>query len=175
MILLRLTTGFFLAACIGSAASMASAQDQAARHANALAIFDAACLQTLPGFADAGDKLAEAGFQHNTSGYWVDDPHGMIAQISQDDNDRQRGCFVAMSDADIAAFDAVLGQSIGGALGLEQVGIIDGPSATDPSLYVVDRDGYRLTAVAAHISKGYGMLSVSVTATDDGTPPWATE
>lgn len=172
MISTRLAIGFLLAVC---AACSANAQEQAARHAETLAIFDAACLQTLPGFSKAGDRLAKAGFQHNASGYWVDDPRGMIAQVSQDDADRQRGCFVAMSEADIAAFDAVLGQSVGGALGLEEVGIIDGPSPSDPSLYVVDRDGYRLTAVAAHISKGYGMLSVSVTATGDGTPPWGDE
>lgn len=175
MISPRLAAGVLLAIVTASMATVAVAQEQAARHAEALTIFDAACLQTLPGFAKAGDKLAEAGFQYNASGYWVDDPRGMIAQISADDTDRQRGCVVAMSGADISAFDAVLGQSVGGALGVDKVGIIEGPSPTDPSLYVVDRDGYRLTAVAAHISKGYGMLTVSVAVTEGSSAPWNTE
>ncbi|MCG6901497.1 MAG: hypothetical protein LJE68_02345 [Rhodobacter sp.] len=153
----------------------ASAQDAALRHAETLAIFDDACLGTLPGFGGAGQAFTKAGLAEHAGGYWVDDRRGLIAQTTKAQGDTQRGCFVALSGADIPALDAVLGQVVGGALDVAEVGVIDGPMPGNPSLYVVDREAYRITAVAAHVSRGYGMLSVTVQAPDSANLPWAGE
>ncbi len=151
----------------------AGAQSEAARHhAEALALFDTACLTTLPGFEAADAVFRDEGLEAGEGGLWVDTARGFIARTTREEGDRQRGCMVALSQADVGALNSVLGQALGAALQEEEVGVIRGPLPGNPSLFVVDRTGYRITAVVAEVSQGYAMLTVGTQVAPGAAPPW---
>ncbi len=150
-------------------------QDAARHHAEALALFDTACLTTLPGFEAADAAFRDEGLQAGEGGLWVDNARGFIARTTREDGDRQRGCMVALSQADVGALNAVLGQALGAALSEEEVGVIRGPLPGNPSLFVVDRAGYRITAVVAEASQGYAMLTVGTQVAPGAAPPWSAQ
>ena len=171
---MRLSALPLVAACMLGGPVLA--QDDAARHhAEALALFDTACLTTLPGFEAADAAFRDEGLQAGEGGLWVDNARGFIARTTREDGDRQRGCMVALSQADVGALNAVLGQALGAALSEEEVGVIRGPLPGNPSLFVVDRAGYRITAVVAEASQGYAMLTVGTQVAPGATPPWSAQ
>ncbi len=150
-----------------------NAVSQAATDAETLAIFQAACLERLPTFDGAGAGFADAGLTRNSEGFWTDDSRGLIGRTTASDDDRQRFCLLAMQGADVPGIDAVLGTALGNAMDEAEVGVIRGPTPGDPSLYLVERGGYRVTAVVANVSRGYVMLSVGVDVAEGATPPWS--
>mgnify|MGYP007073199187 CR=1 FL=1 len=158
-----------------AAAQVYASEEEAAYHMRTLAMFENICLQTLPGFEAAEERFAASGLSGEPQGFWSNDSKGLIARTTRNEDDRQRGCFLALADANLRALDAELGDLLGASLRLPEVGVLRGPRPNDPSLYLVDRDGYRITAVVAEVSQGYAMLSVSVDVSEGATPPWGAE
>ncbi len=96
-----------LAAALMLGGPVLAQTDAAQHHAEALALFDTACLTTLPGFEAADAAFRDEGLEAGDGGLWVDPGRGLIARTTREDGDRQRGCMVALSQADVAALDAV--------------------------------------------------------------------
>ncbi|MDJ0823960.1 MAG: hypothetical protein QNJ16_00515 [Rhodobacter sp.] len=158
-----------------AAAQVYASPEEAAHHAHTLALFNNICLQTLPDFEAAEARFAESGLAGTPGGFWTDDNKGLIARTVWHEGGRQRGCFLALAEANVPALDAELGQVLAAALGRAEVAVVKGPTPRDPSLYLLDFDGYRVTSVVAHASRGYAMLSVSVDVHDGADPPWSAE
>jgi len=146
---------------------------QAVTDAEALAIFEVVCLERLPEFEGVGDRFVKAGLVQTADGFWADDGRGLIGRTTQSENGRQRACLLALEAADVAGLNAVLGTVLGDAMDEAQVGVMRGPLPGDPSLYLVDRGDYRVTAVVANVSRGYAMLSVSVDVVEGAVAPWS--
>ncbi|MDJ0630884.1 MAG: hypothetical protein QNJ44_21685 [Rhodobacter sp.] len=162
---------------VGNAAAAQgfASEEEKAVHVATLSLFHAICLQTLPGFEEADERFAKAGLGLTDDGFWTDDDRGLVARVAHGDNGRQRGCFMGLRDANLAALDLALGPLVGDALPGEEVGRMRGPMPGDPSLYIIERDGYRITTVAASVSRGYVMLSVGVDVPEGIAPPWGAE
>ena len=159
-----------------AAQAQASTEDAGTRwNAEALAVFETVCLGTLPGFDAAEARFAEAGLTPLENTLWVDNQRGLIAKTAHKDDGSRRACFLSMQQADLPALNAALGPAMGTALGVDKVSEIRAPYPGEPSLYLIERDGYRVTATVANVSQGYGVLMVTVDVPEGTTPPWSAE